>query len=96
MAEINNTMTAHSGEDMEQEEHFSIVCGSAKLVNHSENQYGNSSTNQELFFLNTQLYLSWSNTQRQSIIHQGQFLNQLPLLIIARNLKQSKSLSVEE
>lgn len=43
MAEINNTMTAHSGEDMEQEEHFSIVCGSAKLVNHSENQYGNSS-----------------------------------------------------
>lgn len=69
MAEINNTMTAYSGEDMEQEEHFSIVCGSAKLVNHSENQYGNSSTNQELFFLNTQLYLTWANTQRQSIIH---------------------------
>ena len=88
-------MTAHYEEDMEQEEHFSIVCGSAKLVNHYENQYGSSSINQKSFYLNTQLYLSWAYSQIHSILHQGVMPSQLTLLIIARNLKQPKSPSVE-
>jgi hypothetical protein len=38
-------MTADVGEDVEKEEHSSIVGGIARRYNHSENQFGGSSEN---------------------------------------------------
>jgi hypothetical protein len=38
-------VTADAGEDMEEEEHSSIVGGIASLYNHSANQSGSSSEN---------------------------------------------------
>ena len=38
-------VTADAGEDVEKEEHSSIVCGSASLYNQSGNQSGGSSEN---------------------------------------------------
>jgi hypothetical protein len=37
--------TADAGEDMEKEEHFSLVGGIANWYNHSRNQFGGSSEN---------------------------------------------------
>jgi hypothetical protein len=39
------TLTADAGEDVEKEEHSSIVGGIASLYNHSGNQFGSSSEN---------------------------------------------------
>jgi hypothetical protein len=38
-------VTAHDGEDVEQEEHPSIASGSANLFNHLGNQFGGLSKN---------------------------------------------------
>jgi hypothetical protein len=38
-------VTADAGEDVEKEEHSSIVVGIANWYNHSENQFGGSSEN---------------------------------------------------
>jgi len=52
------------GEDVEKEEHSSIVGGIADWYNHSGNQSGGSSENWTLNYLSTQLYLSWAYTQK--------------------------------
>ena len=43
MAKIKSQVTADAGEDVEKEEHSSIVGGIASLYNHSGNQSGSSS-----------------------------------------------------
>jgi hypothetical protein len=43
MAKIKNSGTADAGQDVEKEEHSSIVGGIASLYNHSGNQSGSSS-----------------------------------------------------
>ena len=45
-------MTADAGEDVEKEEHSSIVGGIASLYNHSGNQSGGSSENWTYFLFN--------------------------------------------
>ena len=45
MAKIKSQVTADAGEDVEKEEHSSIVGGIASLYNHSGNQSGSSSEN---------------------------------------------------
>ena len=45
MAKIKNSVTADAGEDVEKEEHSSIVGGIASLYNHSGNQSGGTSEN---------------------------------------------------
>jgi hypothetical protein len=45
MAKIKMLVTADAVEDVEKEEHFSIVGGIASLYNHSGNQSGDSSEN---------------------------------------------------
>jgi hypothetical protein len=45
IAKIKNQVTADAGEDVEKEEHSSIVGGIASLYNHSGNQSGSSSEN---------------------------------------------------
>jgi hypothetical protein len=45
MAKIKNSGDANAGEDVEKEEHSSIVGGIASLYNHSGNQSGASSGN---------------------------------------------------
>jgi hypothetical protein len=45
MAKTKFQVTADAGEDVEKEEHSSIVCGIASLYNHSGNQSGSSSEN---------------------------------------------------
>ena len=45
MAEIKTQVTAYAGEDVEKEEHSSIVGGIASWYNHSGNQSGGSSEN---------------------------------------------------
>ena len=57
-------MTEVAGEDVEKDEHSSIVGGIASLYNHSENQFGGSSENWTQYYLSTQLYHSWAYTQK--------------------------------
>ena len=45
MAKIKNSVTADAGEDVEKEEHSSIVGGIASLYNHSGNESGGSPEN---------------------------------------------------
>jgi hypothetical protein len=45
MAKIKNSGDSRAGEDVEKEEHSSIVGGIASLYNHSGYQYGRSSEN---------------------------------------------------
>jgi len=56
MAKIKPLVTADAGEDVEKEEHSSIVCGIADRYNHSGNQSGGSSENWKWHYLRTQLY----------------------------------------
>jgi len=56
-------VTADAGEDVEKEEHSSIVGGIADWYNHSANQYAGSSENWTLNCLRIQLYLSWAYAQ---------------------------------
>jgi len=57
-------VTADAGKDVEKEEHPSIVGGIANWYNHSGNQSEGSSENWTLYYLRTQLYLSWAYTQK--------------------------------
>jgi len=57
-------VTADAGENVEKEEHSSIVGGITDWYNHSGNQSGGSSENWTLNYLRTQLYLSWADTQK--------------------------------
>jgi hypothetical protein len=45
IANIQNSVTADAGKDVEKEEHFSIAGGIATLYNHSGSQSGGSSEN---------------------------------------------------
>jgi len=63
MAKSKAQVTADAGEDVEKEEHFSIVGVIVNWYNHSGNQSGSSSENWTLNYLRTQLYLSWVYTQ---------------------------------
>ena len=57
-------MTVHFGKDVKQWEHSSIAGGSENLYSHYGNQYGGTSENWEEIYLKTQVYHSWSYTQR--------------------------------
>jgi hypothetical protein len=57
-------VTEHAGKDVEQGEHFSTAAGRANLYNHFGNQFGSFSENWEQFYLKTQLYHSWTYTQK--------------------------------
>jgi hypothetical protein len=57
-------MTADAGEDVEKEEHSSIVGGSASLCNHSGNHSGASSENWTLYYWRILQYFSWAYIQR--------------------------------
>jgi len=56
-------VTADAGEDMEKEEHSTIVGGIEDWYKHSANQSGCSSEYWTLHYLRPQLYLSWAYTQ---------------------------------
>jgi hypothetical protein len=57
-------VTADAGEDVDKEEHSSIVGGIASWYNHSGNQFVSSSENWTCYYLKTHLYLSWAYTQK--------------------------------
>jgi hypothetical protein len=57
-------VTIHVGEDLEKEEHASIVGGIANWYNHSGNQSGGSSENCKYIYLKIQQYHSWKYTQK--------------------------------
>jgi hypothetical protein len=57
-------VTTHVDEDVEKEEHSSIVGGIANWCNHSGNQSGVSSENRKQIYLKTQQYRSWEYTQK--------------------------------
>jgi hypothetical protein len=55
---------ADAGEDVEKEEHSSIVGRTASLYNHSGNQSSRSSKTWTYYYLRTQLYHFWAHTQK--------------------------------
>jgi hypothetical protein len=57
-------VTADAGEDVEKEEHSSIDGRIISWYNHSGNQFGSSSENWTKYYLRTQLYHSWTYTQK--------------------------------
>jgi len=57
-------VTANAGEDVEKEEHSSIVGGIADWYNHSGNQSGGSSENWTLNYLRTQNYEIMCDTEQ--------------------------------
>jgi hypothetical protein len=58
-------VTADAREDVEKEEHSSIVGGIASLYNHSGSQSGGSSENWTYYYLKIQQSLSWAYTQKK-------------------------------
>jgi len=64
MSKIKTLETEDASDDVEKEEHSSIVGGFADRYNHSENQSGGSSENWTLHYLRNQLYLSWAYSQK--------------------------------
>jgi hypothetical protein len=59
-------VTADAGEEVEKEEHASIVGGIASLYNHFGNQPGSSSENWTLYYQRILQYLSWAYIQKRS------------------------------
>jgi hypothetical protein len=57
-------VTADASEDVEKEEHSSIVGGIASLYNHSGNQSGSSSENWTQYYRRIPQYLSWAYIQK--------------------------------
>jgi hypothetical protein len=57
-------VTVDAGEDVEKEEHSSIVGGIASLYNHSGNQSGGSSENFTYYYQRIPQYLSWAYIQK--------------------------------
>jgi len=57
-------VTTDVDEDVEKEEHSSIVGGISNWNNQFGNQFGSSSENWTLHYLRIQLYLSWAYTQK--------------------------------
>jgi hypothetical protein len=53
-------VTADVSEEVKKERHSSIAGGIASLYNYSGNHFGISSENLTLYYLRTQLYLSWT------------------------------------
>jgi hypothetical protein len=60
-------VTADAGEDVEKEEHSSIVGGIASLYNHSGNQSGGSSENWTQYYRKILQYLSGHISRRGSL-----------------------------
>jgi hypothetical protein len=85
-------VTAHTGEDTEKGGHSSIASGTEDLYNEYGNQYGGSTEKWKSIYLKTQLYLSWTCTQKT--LHPTMFIANL--LIIVRKWKQSTCPSKEE
>ena len=85
----------HTGEDVEQGEHFSVAGGNTHLYSHFRNQYGSFSENWESIYLKTQLY---HISKGCSMLPQGHLLSHvhLVLFIIARNWKQPRYPSTKE
>jgi hypothetical protein len=59
-------VTADTGEDVEKEEHYSIVGGIVSLYNHSGNQSGGFSENCTWYYQRIVQYLSWAYIQNIS------------------------------
>jgi hypothetical protein len=59
-------VTADAGEDVEKEEHSSIVGGIASLYNHFGNQSSGSSENWTYYYQKIQKYLFGAYTQKMS------------------------------
>jgi hypothetical protein len=59
-------VTEDAGEDVEKEEHSSIVGGIASLYNHSGNQSGSSLENWTKYYCKIPQYLSWVYIQKMS------------------------------
>jgi hypothetical protein len=57
-------MTADADEDVEKEEHSSIVGGIESLYSHSGNQSGSSSENWTYYYRRIMQYLSWAYIQK--------------------------------
>jgi hypothetical protein len=57
-------VTADAGEDVEKEEHSSIVDGNANWNNPSGNQFGGYSENWTYYYLRVQLHHFWAYTQK--------------------------------
>jgi hypothetical protein len=57
-------VTADAGEDVEKEEHSSIVGGIASLYNHFGNQSGGSSENWTWYYQTIPQHLSWAYIQK--------------------------------
>jgi hypothetical protein len=55
---------AHAGKNVEPGKHFFIAGGSANLYNPIGNQFGSLSENWNYLYLKTQLYQSWSSSQK--------------------------------
>jgi len=73
-------VTADAGEDVEEEEHSSIVGGIVSWYNYPRNQSEGSSENWILHYLRIQLYHSWAFTQK---MFQHTTKTQVPLFIAA-------------
>jgi hypothetical protein len=89
-------VTADAGEDVEKEEHSSIVGGIASLYNHSGNQSRGSSENWTLYYHRLPQYLSWAYMQKlfQLVRHMSTMFI-AALFIVARSWKESRCLSTE-
>jgi hypothetical protein len=58
-------MTADTAQDVEKEEHSSIVGGIASWYNNSGNQYGSWFLSKfDIYYQRTKLYYSWANIQK--------------------------------
>jgi len=87
-----------AGEDVEKEEHSSIVGGITDWYNHSGNQYGTSSENWTLYYLKIQLYLSWAYPKDAPTYNKNTCSTMFieALFIIARSWKEPRCPSTEE
>ena len=63
-SDLKIQVTADAGQDVEKEEHFSIVGGFASLYNHSGNHCGDSSENWTSYYWRILQYLSWAFIQQ--------------------------------
>jgi hypothetical protein len=57
-------VTVDTGDDVKKEEHSSVAYGIENWINHSGNQFGGFLENWTYNYLRSQLYNSWTYTQR--------------------------------
>jgi hypothetical protein len=83
-------VTADAGEDVEKEEHSSMVGGIASWYNQSGNQSGDFSENWTwYYYLRTQLYHSWAYIQK--MFQQGQMFHYIYSSLIYNSQKVERT-----